>query len=111
MLIIGRVPHIRLPHIITITRTLIWRVRKWNYKLPVVNMRVKWTGKGIAEKAYDQNGKCIIRVDKRYFRPAEVESLLGSSKKASKFLKWKPKYSILSLVKEMVSSELKQLKK
>jgi len=79
--------------------------------LKELNMRVRWTGKGIAEKAYDQNGKCIIKVDKRYFRPSEVESLLGSSKKAFKYLKWKPKYNILLLVKEMVSSELKQLKK
>ena len=59
--------------------------------LKELNMRVRWTGKSIAGKAYDQNGKCIIKVDKRYFRPSEVESLLGSSKKAFKYLKWKPK--------------------
>ena len=76
-----------------------------------LNMKLRWTGKGVAEKAYDQNGKCIIKVDKRYFRPAEVESLLGNSKKAIKYLKWKPKYNLQLLVKEMVSNELKQLKK
>ena len=79
--------------------------------LKELNMKVRWVGKGINEKAYDKNGKCIIKIDKRYFRPTEVESLLGSSKKAFKYLNWKPKYNILSLVKEMISSELDQLKK
>jgi GDPmannose 4,6-dehydratase len=79
--------------------------------LKELNMKVRWVGKGINEKAYDKNGKCIIKIDKRYFRPTEVESLLGSSKKAFKYLNWKPKYNILSLVKEMISSELHQLKK
>ena len=79
--------------------------------LKQLNMKVKWVGKGINEKAYDQYGKCIIKCDIRYFRPTEVDSLLGSSKKAYKFLNWKPKYSILTLVKEMVLSELDELKK
>ena len=52
------------------------------------------------------NGAPSIFIDKKYFRPTEVETLLGDSSKARKELNWKPKYDIYSLVKEMVSQEL-----
>ena len=55
------------------------------------------------------NNKVIISVDKKYFRPAEVNSLLGDSGKARKELKWKPYYDIYSLTKEMVTEELKKI--
>ena len=64
----------------------------------------------IYSKCYDQNGNCIIECDKAYFRPLEVDTLLGDSSKAKKELKWKPKTSIKKLVKEMVNSELKIIK-
>jgi GDPmannose 4,6-dehydratase len=75
----------------------------------LLNIRLKWTGKGIKTKAFDQNGNCIIECDKRYYRPTEVDKLLGDSTKAKKLLKWKPKISFKSLVKEMVESDFKNL--
>ena len=67
-----------------------------------------WRGKGINAKCYDNNGNCIIECDKAYFRPLEVDTLLGDSSKARKILKWKPKTNIKELVKEMVKFELKK---
>lgn len=67
-----------------------------------------WQGQGLNEKAYNTDtGKCIVAVDERYFRPAEVPSLLGDSSKAIATLGWYPKTSFESLVQEMVSSDLK----
>ena len=60
------------------------------------------------EKAY-LNKKNIISIDKRYFRPTEVDSLLGNSKKAKQILKWSAKNNINSLVRDMVSEEIKLL--
>lgn len=71
-----------------------------------LNMKLQWKGKDIEEKAYDENGRCIISVDPRYFRPAEVESLLGDPTKAHQKLGWKPKISFEQLVKEMVHHDL-----
>ena len=68
-----------------------------------------WKGKGLKEKAIDVNGKVIIACDKSYYRPLEVNTLLGSSKKALKKLKWKPRTKIKDLIKEMISEELKTL--
>ena len=68
-------------------------------------MNLSWKGKGINEVGY-LNGRPSIFIDKKYFRPTEVENLLGNSSKAKKELSWKPKYNIYSLVKEMVSQEL-----
>ena len=67
-----------------------------------------WRGKGINSKCYDTNGNCIIECDKAYFRPLEVDTLLGDSSRARKILKWKPKTNIKELVKEMVKVELKK---
>ena len=62
-------------------------------------------GKGIKERGYDQNGKCIIKIDKKYFRPNEVNTLLGNSSKARKQLNWKPKFNINKLIKDMINYE------
>ena len=72
-----------------------------------LGIKIIWKGKGLNEKGY-LNNKEIITIDKKYFRPAEVDSLLGDSSKARKELKWKPHYDIYSLVKEMVSEEIKK---
>ena len=56
-----------------------------------------------------KKGDIIIKVDSRYFRPAEVDSLIGSSLKAKKILKWKPKHNIHSLIEDMITYELKIL--
>ena len=74
-----------------------------------LNMEVKWIGKGINEKGL-WNGKPIIHCDKKYFRPIDVENLLGDSTKALKELKWKPKTNIIKLVKEMVDVEMNKKK-
>ena len=76
----------------------------------LLDMRLRWTGKGINTKAFDKNGKCIIECDKRYYRPTEVDALLGDSSKAKKLLKWKPKISFEKLVKEMLDYDYKTLK-
>ena len=74
-----------------------------------LNIKIKWRGKGINEKGYDENGNCIVECKKKYFRPLEVDTLIGSAKKAIKQLKWKPKISFKELVKEMVKEDLKIL--
>ena len=77
-----------------------------------MKINLKWVGKGINEKAIDKKTKrVIIKISKKYFRPTEVDSLIGSSKKAKKLLNWKPKISLNNLIKEMVDSELKELNK
>ena len=78
-----------------------------NLVLKELKIKFYWKGKGINSKCYTTDGKCIISSDKKYFRPLEVDTLLGDSKKARKELKWKPKFNINDLVKDMVNSELK----
>ena len=82
-----------------------------NLVLKELKIKFKWKGKGINCKCYDQNNNAIIECDREYFRPLEVDTLLGDSRKALKQLKWKPKLSINDLVKDMVSSELIKLNK
>jgi len=76
-----------------------------------LNMKIKWKGKGINEKGYDQQGNCIVECKKKYFRPLEVDALIGEARKARKILKWVPKISFKELIKEMVREDLKILKK
>tara|TARA_Y100000389_G_scaffold190921_1_gene216359 strand:- start:11 stop:1093 length:1083 start_codon:yes stop_codon:yes gene_type:complete len=78
-----------------------------NISAKYLGMNIKWTGKGINEKGIDiKTGKTIIKIGKRYFRPTEVETLLGDAKKAKKILNWKPKTSFNQMVKEMVTNDL-----
>ena len=72
-----------------------------------LDMNIHWEGNGLSEKAFDDSGKCIISVDPRYFRPTEVETLLGDSAKARTKLGWTPKITFEKLVQEMVSKDLK----
>jgi len=71
-----------------------------------LNMKINWKGKNENEIGIYEN-KEIIKVDKSYYRPTEVDSLLGDASKAKKKLRWKPKISFEQLVKEMVESDLK----
>ena len=72
-----------------------------------LGININWQGNDVEEKGYDaQTNKCIIAVDKRYFRPAEVQSLLGDSSKATKQLGWQPKISFEDLVAEMIAKDL-----
>ena len=72
-----------------------------------LGMKILWKGMGMNEKGYFNN-QAIISIDKKYFRPTEVVSLLGDSRKAIKELKWRPKYDIIKLAQEMVSEEIKK---
>jgi GDPmannose 4,6-dehydratase len=68
---------------------------------------VTWRGEGENEKGYDASGKCIVAVDPRYFRPTEVETLLGNPSKAKRLLGWTPKVTFTELVTEMVQEDLR----
>ena len=70
-----------------------------------LSMKIIWKGKGLKEKGYNQKGYPIIECDKAYFRPLDVNTLLGDSRKARKMLKWKPKVDINGLIDEMIFSE------
>jgi len=74
-----------------------------------LKMKLKWKGKGLKEKAYDKYNKPIVECDKNYFRPLDVNTLLGNSSKAKKELKWKPKIDINMLIDEMIENELKHI--
>jgi GDPmannose 4,6-dehydratase len=87
-----------------------------------IGMTIKWVGEGVDEVGIVDTiqgqsgsltewiGKPIVKVDERYFRPAEVETLLGDSSKAQKLLGWKPKIFFDQLVSEMVESDIENLK-
>ncbi|MHB1054026.1 MAG: GDP-mannose 4,6-dehydratase [Thiobacillus sp.] len=72
-----------------------------------LGITIRWEGQGIGEKGYDAKGKCIVAVDVRYFRPTEVETLLGDPSKAKEKLGWTPKITFAELVAEMVREDLK----
>ena len=75
-----------------------------------LQINLKWIGKGKNEKAVNLNTKkTIIEIDKKYFRPLDVNTLLGDSRKASKILKWKPKINIEKLIEDMIEFEEKNL--
>lgn len=77
-----------------------------------VAINLKWQGQGVDEKGIDKKtGKVFVEVDPRYFRPAEVESLLGNPTKVKEKLGWQPKINFQELVKEMVKSDLEEAKK
>ncbi len=80
-----------------------------NLTLKELRIKYLWKGKGINSKCYDTYGNCIISCDEEYYRPLEVDTLLGNSNKARRELKWKPKISLKNLIKEMVNSELLKL--
>ncbi len=82
-----------------------------NKVLNKLNMNVKWVGKGINEKAIDKNNNIIVECSKKYFRPTEVDDLLGNSSKAKRFLKWKPKTTLNKLIDEMIQFEIDLLNK
>jgi GDPmannose 4,6-dehydratase len=73
----------------------------------MLGITLKWRGEGVEEVGYDgaNPSRVIIRIDERYFRPTEVETLLGNPAKANKVLGWKPKISFRALVKDMIDFE------
>ncbi len=72
-----------------------------------IGIVIRWQGDGLQEKGYDGEGRCIVAVDPRYFRPTEVEALLGDATKAREKLGWRPRISFDELVKEMMREDLK----
>jgi GDPmannose 4,6-dehydratase len=72
-----------------------------------LGIEITWKGEGVDEKGYDRDGKCIVAVDPRYFRPTEVETLLGDPTKAREKLGWTPRTTFAELVAEMVREDLK----
>jgi GDPmannose 4,6-dehydratase len=70
-------------------------------------LAVHWKGEGVHEKGFDGNGRCIVAIDPRYFRPTEVESLLGDAGKAKRKLGWEPRIGFEELVAEMMREDLK----
>tara|TARA_Y100000591_G_C21771725_1_gene665938 strand:- start:146 stop:1189 length:1044 start_codon:yes stop_codon:yes gene_type:complete len=74
-----------------------------------LNLKIKWKGKGLKEKGFDNNGKIIIECDKKYFRPLDVNTLLGDAAKARKKLNWRPKENIHSIIEEMILFENQNL--
>ena len=90
--------------------------------LKLLKINFIWKGKGLNEKAivtdFDaskypklKKGQIIVEVDKKYFRPLDVDNLIGDAKKAKKILGWKPKYSTIDLIEEMMFSDLDLVKK
>ena len=73
-----------------------------------LGMNINWEGSGLDEKGYLDDGRCIVEIDPGYFRPTEVDSLLGDASKAHKVFGWVPKISFNDLVYEMVDSDLKE---
>ena len=75
-----------------------------------LGMSVTWQGTGVDEKGYDANGQCIVAVDPQYFRPTEVETLLGDASKAKQLLGWEPEITFDELVTEMIEYDLAEAK-
>jgi len=73
-----------------------------------LGMSLRWEGAEVNEKGYDGDGRCIVQVDPRYFRPTEVETLLGDASKARDKLGWTPKITFKQLVAEMAREDLKE---
>ena len=77
-----------------------------------VGISINWQGKGVDEKGLDaKTGKILVEIDPKYFRPTEVDLLVGDASKAERELGWKPKHTVQQLVKEMVASDLKLFEK
>jgi GDPmannose 4,6-dehydratase len=77
-----------------------------------LGMQIEWQGKGIDEQGIDtKSGRAVVRVDPRYFRPTEVETLLGDPTKARTILGWRPEHSFQELVASMVASDLEIAKR
>ena len=71
-----------------------------------LEIKINWKGKGVNELFFDNSGKVVVACDKTYYRPLEVNNLLGDSKKAKKLLNWKPKTNLDELISEMVNLEM-----
>ena len=87
----------------TVRQFIIWTA-------DALGMQLRWEGGGVNERAY-WNGKCIVQIDPRYFRPTEVETLLGDPSKAKHTLGWEPEITVQQMCEEMVASDLSEAKR
>jgi GDPmannose 4,6-dehydratase len=77
-----------------------------------VGITLEWKGESEKEKGYNKaTGKAIVEIDEKYYRPAEVDLLVGDASKAKKILGWEPKRTVAQLCKEMVASDLELFKR
>ena len=81
-----------------------------NFSAHELGINITWKGKGVNEKGYDHNGNLIVEVDARYFRPTEVQTLLGDPSKAKIKLGWAPEISFKEMISEMINYDLKKAK-
>jgi GDPmannose 4,6-dehydratase len=97
-----------LPEDFVIATGVQYSVRDFvNMAAAELGMKLSWRGNGVEEKGYDEDDVCRVTVDPRYFRPTEVETLLGDASKARTKLGWEPKISFQELVNEMMREDLK----
>ena len=71
-----------------------------------MGLQIRWEGEGVEEKGYDQSGRCVVCVDPAYFRPTEVDALLGDASRARESLGWSPRTTFRELVEEMARCDL-----
>jgi GDPmannose 4,6-dehydratase len=84
-----------------------YSVRKWVERaFGCVNLILQWSGEGTSEVGKDQLGRILVRVDPSYFRPTEVDLLMGDASKIQNELGWKPDIDLDTLVQEMVTADL-----
>jgi len=76
-----------------------------------IDINIIWKGEGSEEKGYDSGGVCIVAIDSKYYRPTEVDTLLGDPSKAKDKLGWEPKVTFKELIKEMMESDIEHAKK
>lgn len=75
-----------------------------------LGMKITWRGSQENECGYDQNGRAVVRISSEFYRPTEVDTLVGDPTKAKNLLGWQPKYSLEDIIEEMVSFDLANLK-
>ena len=102
-----------IPEDFTISTGVQYSVREFiEIAAKEIDMNIAWKGLGIDEVGLDdKTERVVVRIDPRYFRPTEVETLLGDSSKASSKLNWQPKISFEELVKEMMSTDLEEARR
>ena len=101
------------PHDMVIATGIQHTVREFvEFTAKLVGMRLRWQGKGLDERGIDaKTGRCVVRIDPRYFRPAEVDTLLGDASKAKAALDWRPIITFEELVEEMVAEDMQLAKR
>ena len=101
----------KIPEDFVIATGIQYSVREFvNLAAKTLGINIFWKGKGVEEIGYDNNGNEIIKIDPLYFRPSEVDSLLGDPSKAKSKLGWQPKITFEELVKEMIEYDFNQAK-